>query len=144
VAVGEEAMYEVHVHNRGTKEAEGVQVFIYFSRGIEPTAAEGAPNRLGPGQVLFQPITSLAAGAEVVLKVRARADVAGNHIFRAEAHCKPLGTRLISEATNLYYSDNPTVQQATREPNAEKSPPDAMRMVTRPSQGEQTPAPPRK
>jgi hypothetical protein len=93
---------------------------------------------------LFQPITSLAAGAEVVLKVRARADVAGNHIFRAEAHCKPLGTRLISEATNLYYSDNPTVQQATREPNAEKSPPDAMRMVTRPSQGEQTPAPPRK
>ena len=51
VAVGDEATYEVRVRNRGTKEAEGVEVFAYFSRGIEPTGAEGGPNRLGPGQV---------------------------------------------------------------------------------------------
>ena len=77
VPVGEEATYEIHVRNRGTKEAQGVEVFAYFSHGIEPTAADGAPNRLGPGQVLFQAIPSLAPGAEVVLKVRAKAEVAG-------------------------------------------------------------------
>jgi len=115
VAVGEEAVYELHVRNRGTKEAQGVEIMAYFSRGIEPTAAEGVPNRVGPGEVVFQPITTLAPGAEAVLKVRAKADIAGNHVFRAEAHCKPLGTRLIREATNLYYGDAPAAEQAARE-----------------------------
>ena len=70
VAVGEEATYEIRVRNRGTREAENVQVFAYFSRGVEPVGAEGAPNRLAPGQVLFQPIVTLAPGTEVVLKIR--------------------------------------------------------------------------
>lgn len=105
VPVGEEATYEVHVRNRGAKEAQGVEVYAYFSRGIEPTAAEGAPHRIAPGQVVFQPMGAIAPGAEMVLKVRAKAEAAGQHIFRAEVHCKPLGTRLVSEATNLYYGE---------------------------------------
>ncbi len=121
VPVGEEATYEIHVTNRGTREAQGVEVFAYFSHGIEPTAADGAPNRLGPGQVLFQSIPSLAPGAEVVLKVRAKAEVAGNHVFRAEAHCKPLGARLIREATNLYYGDTPAAE-ASRKPPVTRPP----------------------
>ncbi|MCD4726275.1 MAG: DUF11 domain-containing protein, partial [Pirellulales bacterium] len=116
VPVGKEVIYEVRVRNRGTKEARGVEVFAYFSRGIEPIAAEGAANRLGPGRVVFRPITSLAPGAEVVLKIRARAETAGNHVFRAETHCKPLAARLISEATNLYYGDAPAAEQTAREP----------------------------
>ncbi|MBU4273648.1 MAG: hypothetical protein KKE86_13815 [Planctomycetes bacterium] len=119
VPVGEEVIYEVRVRNRGTKEARGVEVFAYFSRGIEPIAAEGAANRLGPGRVVFQPIESLAPDAEVVLKVRARAETAGNHVFRAETHCEPLGARLISEATNLYYGDAPAAKQTAREPSDE-------------------------
>ncbi len=118
--VGEEVIYEVRVRNRGTKEARGVEVFVYFSRGIEPIAAEGAANRLGPGRVVFQPIASLAPGEEVVLKIRARAETPGSHVFRAETHCKPLGARLISEATNLYYGDAPAAaEQTAREPSAE-------------------------
>lgn len=117
--VGEEVIYEVRVRNRGTKEARGVEVFVYFSRGIEPIAAEGAANRLGPGRVVFQPIASLAPGEEVVLKIRARAETPGNHVFRAETHCKPLGARLISEATNLYYGDAPVAEKTARKPSAE-------------------------
>ena len=44
-------------------------MFGYFSRGIEPTSAEGVPNRLAAGQVVFQPIASIAPGEEVVLKI---------------------------------------------------------------------------
>jgi uncharacterized repeat protein (TIGR01451 family) len=116
--VGEETLYQVRVRNRGTKEARGVEVFAYFSRGIEPTAADGAAHRLGPGQVVFDPIESIAPGEERVLKVRAKAEIAGNHVFRAEAHCKPLGARLISEATNLYYGDAAGAEQTAREPSA--------------------------
>jgi uncharacterized repeat protein (TIGR01451 family) len=122
VPVGEEALYEIRIRNRGTREAQGVEIFGYFSRGVEPTAADGAPNRLGPGQVIFESIPSLAPGAEVVLKIRAKAEVAGNHVFRAEAHCKPLGARLIREATNLYYGDAPAVEQASREPPPDQRP----------------------
>jgi uncharacterized repeat protein (TIGR01451 family) len=156
VAVGEEAIYEIRVRNRGTREAENVQVFVYFSRGIEPIGAEGAPNRLAPGQVLFQPIVSLGAGTEVVLKVHAKADVPGNHIFRAEAHCRPLGARLVREATNLYYADSSPAQQApqgqpvppqtpqvAREPGMDRSPTEAARAIPRPPmQGDPLPPPP--
>lgn len=144
VPIGDEVTYEVRVRNRGTKEAVGVEVFAYFSRGIEPTNAEGAPNRLGPGQVTFEPIPLLAPGAEAILKVRARAQIAGNHIFRAEAHCRPLGARLISEATNLYYAETPVSQRTAGEESGNQWPaPDAVRTVNR-SAAEQMPVPPRK
>jgi uncharacterized repeat protein (TIGR01451 family) len=104
-AVGDEALYEVHLRNKGSREAEGVQAFVYFSRGVEPSSAEGGPNRIEPGQVVFQPIPSIAPGQEVVLKIRAKADMPGNHVFRAEVHCKSTNSRLIREATNLYYVD---------------------------------------
>jgi uncharacterized repeat protein (TIGR01451 family) len=116
VPVGEDAIYEVHVKNRGSKEAENVEVLAYFSRGIEPTSADGAPSRLGPGQVTFSPVASIAPGTEAVFKIRAKADTAGSMVFRAEAHCKPLNARLISEATNMFYTDPPVEQQAELTP----------------------------
>jgi uncharacterized repeat protein (TIGR01451 family) len=111
VPVGEEATYEIRVRNRGTKDAEGVEVIGYFSRGIEPTSAEGGANRLGPGQVVFTPVSTLAPGAEIVLEIHARAEAPGNHVFRAEMHCKALGSRLVSEEATLYYQDALAVPQ---------------------------------
>jgi uncharacterized repeat protein (TIGR01451 family) len=111
VPVGEEATYEILVRNRGTKDAENVEVIGYFSRGIEPTSAEGGANRLGPGQVVFMPIPTLTPGAEIVLKIHARAEAPGNHVFRTEMHCKALGSRLVSEEATLYYQDALAVPQ---------------------------------
>ena len=146
-AVGDEAVYEVHLRNKGSRDAEGVQAFIYFSRGVEPTAAEGGPNRLDPGQVTYQPIPSIAAGQEVVLKIRARAEVPGNHVFRAEVHCKSTNSRLMREATSLYYVDESASRTSRRRsdeagdsadqtvpPAPEGTPPDAQ-----PFHGEQPP-----
>jgi uncharacterized repeat protein (TIGR01451 family) len=114
VPVGEETTYQVRVRNRGTKNAPDVQVVTYFSRGIEPTTAEGAQHKIEPGQVAFSPIASLGPGEELVLKICARAETAGNHVFRAEVHCRPLGTRLVSEDTTHFYQDESGLQQASR------------------------------
>jgi uncharacterized repeat protein (TIGR01451 family) len=144
VPVGEEAIYEVSVRNRGTKEAQGVEVFGYFSRGVEPTSTEGAPSRLASGQVVFQPIASLAPGEEVVFKIHARAEVAGNHVFRAEAHCKPLSARLMREATNLYYGESAAGRHMAGESSGEGAAApvhEAMRPI--PRSREQAPVPPR-
>lgn len=107
VPVGEEAMYELRVHNRGTKSAQGIEVVVYFSHGIEPTKVDGSPHKMGPGQVVFNPIASLDAGESLTLKVSARAETSGNHIFRAEVYCRPLGSRLVSEETTHFYSAEP-------------------------------------
>jgi len=115
VAVGEEAIYELCIHNHGTKIAQDIDVMGYFSQGIEPTVVEGGAYRVGPGQVIFNTIPSLPAGEEITLKIRARAEAPGNHVFRAEVHCKPLGTRLVSEETTHFYQDGPAAQQSPRE-----------------------------
>ncbi len=111
VPVGEETAYELRVGNRGTKNASNVEVVVYFSNGIEPIKVEGGQHQIGPGQVIFTPIPTLAAGEELVLKIHARAESAGNHVFRAEVHCKSLGARLVSEETTLFYQDETATEQ---------------------------------
>ena len=112
VPVGGDASYELHVHNRGTKVAENVEVMAYFSNGVEPISADGRTHRIAPGQVIFDLIPAIAPADEIILKVRARAEVAGNHVFRAEVHCKPLGVRLVREEETLFYQDAPGEQPA--------------------------------
>jgi uncharacterized repeat protein (TIGR01451 family) len=118
VPTGKDAAYVLHVRNRGTKTAPNVEVVVYFSQGIEPVAAEGGPHQLGPGHVVFEPIPAMAPGSEKSLTVRARAEKPGNHVFRAEVHSKPLGTRLVSEETTHFYQEGdpshvvPTSNQA--------------------------------
>lgn len=129
VPLGEEAIYELRIRNRGTKTAENVEVMAYFSAGIEPTNAEGQPSRVSPGQVVFEPIAAIAPAAEVVLRVRARADAIGNHVFRAEVHCKPLGTRLVREETTHFYQEGPSAQQASQTPDAGGNAPGAQEPV---------------
>jgi nucleoid-associated protein YgaU len=116
VPVGSDATYELHVRNRGTKAAENVEVLVYFSTGVEPTSADGQANHISPGQVVFDRIPAIPPAAELVLKVKAKADLAGNHVFRAEVHCKAIGTRLVREEVTHFYQDGPSLQQATAAP----------------------------
>ncbi len=108
LAVGEEIIYEVHVRNRGTKAAENVDVAGFFSNGIEPINAQGAPNQIAPGQIVFRPIATIAAGSETVLRIKARADQPGNHVFRTEVSCPSVGAKLATEETTLFYGDGHT------------------------------------
>ena len=116
VPVGSDATYELRIRNRGTKAAENVEVLAYFSNGVEPVSADGQTHRISPGQVVFDPIPAIPPAAEIVLKVKAKAEVAGNHVFRAEVHCKAIGTRLVREEVTHYYQDGPSLQQAAATP----------------------------
>lgn len=117
VQVGEDAVYQIEVRNRGSKSADDVDIVAYFSRGIEPYTVEGASHRIAPGQVVFDKIPTVGPGQTLTLKIRAKAEVAGSHVFRAEVYCKPLETRLVAEETTHFYggsADSPedaTVQR---------------------------------
>jgi uncharacterized repeat protein (TIGR01451 family) len=105
VPVGQEAVYEIHIHNRGTKSAAGIGVVAFFSRGIEPMQIEGGKHHVGPGRITFAPLASIGAGQEIVLTIKAQAQQAGNHLFRAEVQCEELETKLSAEETTRFYGD---------------------------------------
>jgi uncharacterized repeat protein (TIGR01451 family) len=102
VPIDQEGVYEVQVVNQGTKAAEGVEISLYFD-GIEPVGVEGGEYELSQGQVLLKPVASLPPGGKTVFKIRAKANMVGDHTFRAEVACRSLGTRLATQETTHYY-----------------------------------------
>ncbi|WP_347243735.1 hypothetical protein [Thermogutta sp.] len=110
--VGQEGTYRIVVENKGSKAATDVFVVGFFSEGIEPIAAEGAPHKILPGQVVFEKIEEIAPGQKLVLTVQAQAQQPGNHIFRAEVRCPSAATQLAFETTAHYF--DPAI--ATRTP----------------------------
>ncbi len=137
IAVGEEAVYEVHVRNRGTKAAEAIDLAVFFSEGLEASSVDGGPHDISRGQVIFKPIATLGAGESVSFRVHTLADKAGTHIFRAEVICSSLQTKLATEETTHFYGDDspqpsPAVQDAAPNPAGDAPP----------TEGQPTVAPP--
>lgn len=120
-AVGEEVTYELHIKNRGTTSAEGISVVGYFSEGLEATSGSGARYEISVGRIQFGTIPTIAADQEVVLKIKARADQAGNHVFRAEAQCSALGSKLAKEGTTRFYGSESS-ESKDAEPEAAPTP----------------------
>lgn len=104
-SVGEPVTYQVRIRNRGTKAARQVNVVAQFSPGIEPVAAEGGRAEILSGQVVFLPIARIDEGQAIVLKVTARAETSGNHVFRTEVKCSDPETRLVFEGTTKFFGD---------------------------------------
>jgi hypothetical protein len=101
--VGEEAVYEIIVQNRGANTAQDVNIVALFSDGMEPIAAEGAMSEVADGRVSFHTIDSLPVGRQMVLRIRAQAVRAGNHVFRAEVLCRDLEIKLAAEETTRFF-----------------------------------------
>ena len=115
ISVGQDSVYEVKIVNRGTKAAEHIEVVGYFSEGIEPVDVRGWRGEVSTGQVVFEPIGTLAAGQELVIRITARANRPGDHIFRAQIKCNSPETRLAVEEWTKYYSMGETdVRQVSR------------------------------
>jgi hypothetical protein len=105
VAVGAEVMYEVRIVNRGTKAAENILILGYFSEGIEPVAVQGWRGAMNEGEVVLERIPRLGAGQEMLIKIAAQANRAGDHVFRAELECQDPETKLAVEEWTRFYGD---------------------------------------
>lgn len=101
--VGETAVYEIHVQNRGMMAARGVNVVAMFSEGIDPTNVEGGQHEIKDGRVAFRAIDALPAGAEVVLRIHAKATQPGTHVFRTEVVCDDIEAKLVAEETTRFF-----------------------------------------
>lgn len=105
VPVGETAVYEIRIQNRGMTAAKGVNIVAMFSAGIDPSHVEGGQHAIRDGRVAFRAV-DLAAGSDTVLKIHAKATQAGTHVFRAEVACEELEVKLAAEETTRFFSDD--------------------------------------
>ncbi len=103
VPVGIDTPYEITLRNRGTRDAENIEVVVYFSHGIEPISADGPAHRIAPGQIIFERIDSIKAGTDVKLIVHAMPERPGSHLIRVEAIYQPLDCRVVKEETTYFY-----------------------------------------
>ena len=106
VAVGSEAEYTIRLKNRGSNTAKSIQIVALFSEGVEPIAVEGGKSTINNGRIAFQTIDSMAAGSEIVFKIRAIAGKPGALIFRAEVLCSELETKLSQEETTRFFDND--------------------------------------
>jgi uncharacterized repeat protein (TIGR01451 family) len=106
ISPGTEMTYEVNIVNRGTKAADNVNLVGFFSEGIEPVAIHGWRGDVEVGQVTMQTIPHIAPGQEIVIKVIAKANKPGNHVFRAELSTKVPLTKLAVEEWTVFHSDD--------------------------------------
>ena len=103
--------YEIRITNRGSRQAENVNVHGFFSKGIDAVSASGAKYRLGNnGEVVFTPLKSIAANDEVVLKIVAKARTAGNLQFQAKITSNNPKTSLSAQETTRFYADDDGVE----------------------------------
>ena len=109
------AVFELTIMNRGTSPARDVSVIGHFGYGVEPVRVSGGRAELLPGQVLFDRIEEIGPGEKVVLKIHARASVAGHHRFRAEIVSRDPETRLVQEEMTWFMDEMVQAASATQE-----------------------------
>jgi uncharacterized repeat protein (TIGR01451 family) len=105
IPVGEEAVYEIHIKNRGMSAAHGVNVVSMFSDGIDPSHVEGGQHSIRDGRVTFRTLDNLPAGGETVFKIHAKASKSGTHVFRTEVACDELEAKLAAEETTRFFTE---------------------------------------
>ena len=81
--IGEAAVYELQLINRGSQAAKQVKIVMQFSDGVEPVSFEGCDARIVPGQVLCQPLAQLGPGEQATMRIKAQANQAGDRIISA-------------------------------------------------------------
>jgi uncharacterized repeat protein (TIGR01451 family) len=114
VEVGAETTYEVHVANQGTAPSTNLKVMGILPAGLEVLGAEGpAHHRVQGNQVIFEPLSQLAAKADAIFKVRVKALKAGDWRFRAWLSSDHMPRPIYQERNTQVYSgaDDPGSQQ---------------------------------
>jgi uncharacterized repeat protein (TIGR01451 family) len=98
VAVEGEATYEVRILNQSQVPATAVRVTATVPAGLVLEGADGpVPNRWEGQQVIFDPVPELAAGADLLYRVRVRGKEPGEWRFQAEVATDQLSEPLRQE-----------------------------------------------
>jgi uncharacterized repeat protein (TIGR01451 family) len=106
IEVGAETIYQVRVTNTGSKAATNIQVAAALPPELRPVSADGATRGVVEGQnIFFEPLGSLAPGAEVNFKVHATGLRTGDYTIRVQIASDELHTPVTKEEHTRVYAD---------------------------------------
>ena len=104
LAMGEDAIYEIELHNRGVKAANDVQLKILLGDALQPKSTEGLAAQVNPTGVVFETIDSLGPKETRKIRVTMQAVQEGSHQFRVEVSATDPQTFVASEGTTRFYA----------------------------------------
>lgn len=107
IELGSETVYTVKIRNEGSRPDSNVQLLMAFPEGIAAIEAEGA-TRAAPrenGLIEFAPVAELAAGQEVVYRIRAKGVQDGRHLVRIRVTSDQAGVLITKEEQTRVYQD---------------------------------------
>ena len=116
IAVGEEAVYEIELHNRGVKEARDIELKLLLGDALRPKATEGLSAQLNPTGVVFEKIDRLGPKETRKILVTMQAISEGSHQFRVEASAVNPETFVASEGTTRFYAKSKPIAPAAGQP----------------------------
>jgi len=106
IVVGEEATYEIHVVNQGSKEASNVQIEVELPAGLEPTEAAGeSGHRIEGNRVVFEPLRRLAPKADTTYRVKAKGTAAGDQRVQVHVTTDEVREPVTKEESTRVYKD---------------------------------------
>ncbi len=103
VEAGQEAVYEILLSNRGTKETTNVNLQIQLPEGMDAVEADG-PTRyqLQAGGISFLPLSRIAPKEEVLYKLKTRCNTPGDQRIRVEVSSDDMVPLAKEESVRVY------------------------------------------
>jgi uncharacterized repeat protein (TIGR01451 family) len=104
VEVGKETIYEIRLKNTGTMDCTNLRLSAALSIGLEPTQFLSSVAQKIVGQTMvFDPIVKLPVKGEMVIMVKARGKVPGDHRFKVQLSCDQLPQPVVKEQSTSFY-----------------------------------------
>jgi len=105
IEVGSEATYEIVISNRGSRDDSNVKLQMLLPPGLELVASEAEASTDDRGLIAFAPTMTLAAGKDVVHRIRVRGVAPGTHIVKAIASSTQASVPVTKEESTMVYAD---------------------------------------
>ncbi len=105
IEVGGETMYEIRLTNSGSRNDSNVRVQLQLPQGVELLSSDADADTDGRGLVAFAPRNELAAGTDVVYRVKARGVAPGTHLIKAVVLSDQSTVPVTKEESTMVYAD---------------------------------------
>ena len=105
IEIGGETMYEIRLTNSGSRNDSNVQVQLQLPQGVELVSSDADAETDGRGLVAFAPRQELAAGSDIVYRVKARGVAPGTHLIKAVVVSDQSTVPVTKEESTMVYAD---------------------------------------
>jgi uncharacterized membrane protein len=104
IEVGKETTYEIRIVNTGTMHCTNVKISAAMSEGLVPGAITASVSHKVVGQTLmFEPIAKLPVKGDLIIRVKAKGMIAGDHRFKVQLSCDQLRQPVVKEESTSFF-----------------------------------------